>query len=443
MSPSTALAERTKAVDPTNALSGAPGSPHGENVGVWWLTPAGVVTLVVPATLALAWFYPDEVYRRAWGAAKSLTWPTVVSLAAASLVFIAVSLLVMALARRLPRAGWPRLDSHAIAVLRRASTVLFVLTIVGYLALLAAGLARGARPGDILARLFGGDVSADALKSQFAPITGITSLTQMGIGLVIVAALLLVVAPSRREVIRLVVVVLLALLRAVVVSERLAIIEIVLPLLAVGAMAAANEPRLRTWLRWAPLLLVPLGALVFAGFEYGRSWVYYRSQGEGSFMAFATERLAGYYATAYNNGQLLLDQNPPSAPYLSVQGLWEAPGVAQSGIYGWLNPAGPGDFSWLLSAYANPEFNNPCGLCLPLHDFGLLGGIAFFALASVLVTLVFVAFWNAHPVGLLAYPALFTGLWELPRYLYWTQGRLLPVLAVLVVVGLLALRRAR
>ena len=33
------------------------------------------------------------------------------------------------------------------------------------------------------------------------------------------------------------------------------------------------------------------------------------------------------------------------------------------------------------------------------------------------------------------YPVLFTGLLELPRYVYWTQGRVVPAFVVLLVLA--------
>ena len=40
----------------------------------------------------------------------------------------------------------------------------------------------------------------------------------------------------------------------------------------------------------------------------------------------------------------------------------------------------------------------------------------------------------------LLYPPLVTGLFEVPRYLYWTQGRLAPALVALALIGWWATR---
>jgi hypothetical protein len=413
------------------------------NAPLWWLTPPGVVLMVVPVSLLLAWLYPDETYRQAWSTAKSLDTDTVRNLAIAAMVFVVAALATMLFTQQRALTGrWPALTPRALALLRRAHWWLFAGTLFGYIALMAAGLSRGARPADLLARLVGAPVSADALKEQFAPVTGVTSLTQLGIGFVIVTTFLLLADPNRGLMVRMGVVLGLGLLRAFLLSERLAILELVLPLLAVVAMAAMANRTLRPALRALPAVLLPLGVALFALFEFGRSWSFYRSRTGGSFLEFAGERFAGYYATAYNNGQLLISHSERTAdvPYLSIQGIWEAPGVAQLGLYERVNDAVPVDWLWLLGSYGNPEFNNQCGVCVPVGEFGAAGAAVFFAAVGVLVTLTFVGFTNAHPVGLLVYPVLFTGLWELPRYLYWTQGRLLPVLMVLLVLGVVIAR---
>lgn len=404
------------------------------NWGLWWLAPAGAASLTVFTSLGAAWLVTDEVFRRAWDSPKSLTGGTVELVAITALVFVVASLFTLLLAGRrvVPRA-WPAVPPAAIPGLRKAHWGLFAVTCVGYLALLLAGVSRGVRPADIAAR-FTGEGSADQLKGQFAPITGITSLTQMGIGFVIVTALLLLSQPRRGDVVRLTLVLTLALSRTMVASERLAILEVLLPLVAIAAMVLAH--RFRGFLRLAPLVFLPVVVAIFAVFEHGRSWSFHRNEQDGQFWLFAVERLGGYYATAFNNGELLISKADAGVPYLSVQGVWEAPGIAQLGLYERVNGAGPPDVAWLFTGFANPEFNNPCGICLPLHDFGPSGAAVFFAVLGVLVTLTYAAFLNAHPVGLLVYPALFTGLWELPRYLYWTQGRFLPVLAVLMIIGL-------
>ena len=48
----------------------------------------------------------------------------------------------------------------------------------------------------------------------------------------------------------------------------------------------------------------------------------------------------------------------------------------------------------------------------------------------------------AKPFGILFYPVAFLGMLELPRYMYWTEGRAVPALIALGVVGVLMQRES-
>ena len=145
------------------------------------------------------------------------------------------------------------------------------------------------------------------LKVLFAPVAGVTSLTQVGIAQVVLAALVLCHGRSPAVVRRLVVVLVLGLLRSYLLTERLALLELVVPLLAVGAAHRRRRRGRGRFLPFAPVLALPVLLVVFGIFEYSRSWNYYRTRTTQSFPLFVVNRLAGYYATSYNNGALQLD----------------------------------------------------------------------------------------------------------------------------------------
>lgn len=419
------------------------------DAGVWWVSPVGAALLVVPASLLAAALYTDADYRALWGTAKSLTPATVLLIACALAVFLLGALLPMFGHRRAAGTPWPALPPRSVPLLRAAARWLLGLTLFGYAALVGAAVTRGLRPADVAAALAGQAAAADNLKQLFAPVTGVTSLTQMGIAFAVVATVLIVsgAAPRRRLLVGLGLVTSLAAARAFLASERLALIEVVLPAVAVVAMAAATgrRPWARSAARAAPAALLPAAVVLFGVFEHSRSWAFYQRTSSGGFLDFALARFAGYYATAYNNHQLLADHTTVVAqvPFGTLEGLWSAPGVASAGLYEALNGGPPAAVGVVLAQYGNPEFNNPCGICTPLLDYGHIGGLVFIGVAGVVVGAAYWAFANAAPVGLLVYPPLFTGVLELPRYLYWTQGRLLPALTVLAVLGLLVARVAR
>jgi hypothetical protein len=218
----------------------------------------------------------------------------------------------------------------------------------------------------------------------------------------------------------------------------LAILELIIPAVAVLAMLWSSRA---DWVsratRLAPVIFAPAVLLVFGAFEYSRSWVFYQARSGGSFLDFAIERLSGYYTTAYNNGQMLylFEHSPGRLPLRTLEVLWTAPGIDQVGLYDRLSPGASGALGDLLAQKANPEFNNPCGLCDPFLDWGAFGGLVWWAVAGLLLGLAYRAFCNGSTVWILAYPPLVTGLFEVPRYLYWTQGRLAPALVALLLTG--------
>ena len=404
---------------------------------VWWISPVGAVLLVVPLSLLVADRIPDLDYRIFYRTPKVLTHAdTLLFLAAAGVLVLGLLVPVVARASQ-PAATWPALSPPARRVLARGETVAFWLTVTGYVLLGVIGLARGATPAVLYAAVVSGDNYTGQLKTLFAPVAGITSLTQVGIAYVVVAGTLLSTGFSARLVRRIAIVVLLGLARAYLLTERLAVLELLVPLLAIGAFRVRQRARHGGWVGAVPVVAVPALLVVFGAFEYSRSWVFFRDRTTLSFPQFVVNRLAGYYATSYNNGSLQLAHPAEGRlPFDSIQAFWTAPGISQLNLYERLSHQGGSDLlNTVLAQYGNPEFNNPGGLATPFIDFGTVGGLVFFLLCGLVVGTAYSGWRSGRPVGLLLYPVLFTGLLELPRYVYWTQGRIVPAVVVLLVLA--------
>ncbi len=418
------------------AGTGAPAEPR--RWGLWWLSPTGSVTIIIPATLYLAWVFDNQTYVDQWRTPKVLTTATILTALTAVVVFMIAGLLPQFAKWRTLSKPWPSFSESQYESLATCAKWIFRATLVGYLTMFGAAVARGARP-TIFIDAFTGDGTNDALKDYFAPITGITTFTQVGIAYVVVATLLIIRHPVPYIRTKLALIIFLGLFRAFFVSERLAIIELVFPIVAVLAMVGAGSRHGRTRIasKLAPILLVPAAMGMFAFFEYFRSWtVYYAAQPNNGFFSFAVERFAGYYVTAYNNGQIALDYHPPDAvPYNSIAFLWQAPVVSQLGIYDKLNHGPPLDWFAVLVAHGNEELNNVGGIQEPFVDFGSIGGYIFFAAAGLILGWLYLGFKNGSPMAVIVYPPLVTGLFEMPRYLYWTQGRFTPGLVALIITG--------
>jgi hypothetical protein len=414
-------------------------------LGAWWLSPVGAVLLVGPASLLGAWAISDARYRAEWRTPKELTDSFTVLMLAGLAALVLGAAWWQLRSPKVWRGPWPALDDTQRALLHRAATWPFRATMFGYLALTAIGLARGVSPGTLLVSLATFSTS-DGLKDAFAPIAGVSSFTQVGIAHVVIGTLLLRspragrAAADRLVRRRLAVVLVLALLRAFLLSERLAVLELLVPALAIVALRGSVHARraVRLRVRLAPAVLLPALIAVFGFFEYTRSWQFYRAHGGSSFWDFAVVRFAGYYATAYNNSAIVEAHGtfPGRLPYWVVELLWTAPGPAQLDLYGRLSGGDAGwAFAQAIAQHGNPEFNNPGGLGVPFIDLGPVGALLFLLALGAVCGWCWASLRSGRPAGMLLYPVVLVGLFELPRYLYLTQGRVLPALVVLVLLA--------
>jgi len=417
---------------------------------LWWLSPVAVSLFVAVASIVPTALLGDDFFRTLWRSPKSVTSHTLflfgcgaAALAFGSLIVIAI----MATGETLS-AEWPVLNHRAAHLMRRASTLLTTLTVTGYLGFAFLIAQAGIQPAALFAP---SDDSGAPLRDSIGTIPGVTTMTQFGLAAVVISSVLLVNEYSRSELAKLLIVIGLALPRAYIFSERLAILELVVP---VGVVLAARMAAQRgMWRRAAQLLpIVSLVALLvmFGAFEYFRSWNYYRDHTTMSYPQFTVSRFAGYYTTALNNGQLVLDHLnwPNRLPYDTIEGFWVAPGIESVGLYerlgGHLPPYGrprtESIYAGVLDHFGTPEFNNQSGYVGPFIDYGTVGGLVFFLVAGLIAGFLYSAFCQARPVGLLLYPLFFLGLVEMPRYIYWPQGRTTYAWIALVIVTVLVAR---
>jgi hypothetical protein len=411
--------------------------------GIWWLSPAGALSLSALPTLFLAVRTSDMDYRIAWGTPKALTSQTVALAVCGLLAFVLAASLFMMLPQgaSTPK-SWPNLSPAQNRVLEAAAGPLFWLTVLGYAAFLLTGLRNGLRLGSLLQSVAERDVYSANIKGVVGTIPGVTTLTQVGIAFVVVSMLVLVQYPNGRLRRRLALVMLLAVLRSILVTERLAILELAVPAVAVltfHQMALRRRSARRYCaIMLAPLIFIPLLLTVFGAFEYSRSWVYFSTRTSHSYSQFVVQRFAGYYATAYNNGQLTLSYEgyPGRVPYESVEAVWTAPVIAR--LLPYPGPSPSVARATNLRLHGNPEYNSPCGLLTPYLDWGTGGGFAYLAIIGGLLGFLYRRCVGGRVFAVVLYPAMTTGLFELPRYIYWTLGRFMPALVALCLVGWLS-----
>jgi len=342
-------------------------------------------------------------------------------------------------------------ERHA---LYRVMVGLFILTLLGYLIWVAESASRGFGISSV------GQLSSDAasgasytIRQETGTVPGLTTATQFGIAVTIIGAIL---GPAYRRSVKYMMgtVLVLAAARAYINSERLAFIEVAVPMAVVLLSRAytresrglrAQRRRRRIW--WAPIVAIPVLVLGFAGLEYYRSWQSYKATVHTSELSWAANRLDGYYSTSYNNAQMLTSTNswpqPRALPVGSIPVVWNIPVLDK--VFNYKAFTG---FDWrvtqtqALTRYTNAEFNNFSGILWTYLDYGIVGGMIFIGLFGALTGGLYAAFAQRRRWGLLLYPLFVEGLIDLPRVTYLLDGRAFPAIVGLVWAGF-SLRRAR
>jgi hypothetical protein len=397
----------------------------------WWMHPGATIVLALLPGIVLCALLSPSYFIAQFGTPKFVRTSEVVLVVAMTLAFVAGTVVATSLvgSRKAPEPDAATSDVLA-ARLRKAATVLFWMTVAGYVIWLLVGISRGLRPPDVVQVLTGGGTKAT--KQFLAPVAGATTFTQFG-PLAVVAIMLahrMEASPTSRR--RLGVLIVLALIRAVIYAERIALIEILLPMAIVAfAYPLVAGPR-RARLVLLPLW-VPIALLVFFGsFEYLRSYSSqsYRNAYAGrSYADFTTTRLGAYFATAINNGALLtsVDRRTHDVPYYTIRGFWDFPVVSRLLPYREVS----GDevrstFSTTLKARGNPEFNNPSAMMTTVFDLGKGVSVVFWFGLGTALGWCYAQFRRRDIRGLVIYPVLFLGLLEAGLVLYWAQGRAVP-----------------
>lgn len=423
--------------------------------GLWWLSPTVIVVAMTFPLMVLAHATPADRFLRAWRTPRHLDRSTFWLFSAMVAALLAGILFSAVLSRKghgrahhetlHPLAAPDNSNGHG-PLLATACTVLFRLTLLGYVAWLVSAARSGVTPGEVMNLMQSADTTSSALRDRVGPIPGVTTLTQFGIGAAILCAL--GVAPGSTGRRRIVILLVLATARAFLLNERLALIEIVVPLAVIGCgrLDRVGNGWRRRLVVLAPVLAVPSLVIAFALFEYSRSWTWYSENTDDTYSEFIVTRLSGYYVTAFNNGALGMEHDrwEGRLAHDSLALMWELPGVDRALSYESVTGRSYDEYrQGLFARFGNDEFNSPSGLATPLIDFGVIGGLGFLFAIGLVVGSLHQSFVAGRLNGILLYPIVFVGLLELPRYLYWTAGRAAPAAGAMLAVSYLVRRPAR
>jgi len=400
---------------------------------IWWLHPTAVFAVVVLGSMLLALLVSPEAYSL-YGTPKYLSgWHFGLALGA----------VLMFAAGRRAAGSWgapAQVDEQSLdRSLLRWFIAAAALSLCGYAAWFAVAMKNGLSLGMIRELFMNPDSGAVYIikEDMFTTIPGVTTCTQFGIAAIILGTWLYLRGAKQVRV-WLGLLLAVTLVRAGLNSERLAIIEVVLPAGIVWLRFRVLGVALSGWQRSAvnlgPIAAVAGLVMMFGSIEYFRSWPAYQQEFD-SVAEFTIWRLTGYYSTALNNGALLLEfRGTWPLPYNSLHAIWKFPLVRKSPLaYDRLTGLDPGEEAWqLLGSHANQELNNDSGLFQPALDFGIVGYFVFWLAVGFLAGRLYRGYLAGNRAGMLLYPILFVSLLETPRILYLPSARVFPSLVLLV-----------
>ncbi|GEN81286.1 hypothetical protein AFE02nite_30200 [Actinotalea fermentans] len=383
----------------------------------WLWAPGGLMVILAIPAVVWTFLLPPDAFPVLFGQPAFLN----ASLRSVALLYCSLMLAVFLVgspARGRYR-GSIRLGPSHLRWLDQAVRSTTAVTIGAYLLWFGIAVARGLRPGDVIALLSGTRGSMYVLRNNyFESVGGVTTWMQIG-AIVVPLAVLRARAGGRSARNVILTVAALALLRAVLNSERLALIEILASWLVASLILRSAPPPVlrRAW--GGPALIVGTWVSLFAFFgvfEFFRSWATVRDSYGGSFWAYVQNLLLGYYATALNNSgfdhYLLGRERLPSALF---------DGDIYDSVFG------PSPIEGAARVYGLETYTNRSGVLSPYVALGLLGG----ALVVVAVALWFNVLARraarGRVVATVVYCASAVGLLEFARIFYFGSSRFLPV----------------
>lgn len=417
--------------------------------GIWWLHPATLFGAAGTLIGLAAYITPESMYRTYWRTPKFFDLSALEVTLACVAVFVFGAVLS---SQYLTRYAPPVATDLRQAVRWNVVIILFRtcvwLTVLGYVIWAALAVQRGMTLSVALGILAGEKGAMyDARFTYLPTIGGVTTLTQFGSAAAVLGAVIGCNVGWRVVRWQLSSILAIAVLRALLNSERFAIIELVVPFVIATLPCWLLEARLRsrfvrTAVNLAPLLGGVSLLVLFTAFEYFRSWSNYYAGRDLSLWEFGAMRLLGYYVTSFNNGAYFLHRlDPLNAPYFTLHFLWGFP--LSSPVIKRLFPDQLLDSTdkWFyfpfLESDANVEFNNADGMLFPLMDFGVPGGLIYWFLIGAICGLLYFLYCRKMPMGLTLYPIVYLGLLEVPLALYWGEGRALPTQCLLAAAPIL------
>ncbi|MFY0651225.1 MAG: oligosaccharide repeat unit polymerase [Cyclobacteriaceae bacterium] len=276
--------------------------------------------------------------------------------------------------------------------------------------------------------------SANFIKHNYDTIPGVTTLSQLGVLYVIIYYW--DIRKGRIFTTRFkayfLISIFLAIARTILWSERLAFVEVVVPIGLIFIVTKRIKSQLiRTVINFGPLLAIGGLFIVFGLFEYVRSWGRYQYS-YNSYIVFIVDRISLYYFTAINNvAAIIQETNWPSYSFGSIlTWIYKFPGIGT--FFAQIKPEEAfGNWGNFLSNYLDPEFNNRSGVLIAFTDSGLLGATLFAIAIGALTGVAYLSFVYNRGISRYLFPILFINLLDILRISYISDVRVFPIILFL------------
>lgn len=398
------------------------------------------LALYVPL-LALFLATPDSVFRTRYLSSKYSSLEGAIFYALAIALFAGGALVGDLMARRRYDTVESVPQRHARATLVRLCVIGLALAVFGYAVWFGLAVSRAGGVG-ALVDTYRSD-PATVRNYYFASVAGVTTLTQMAIGAVAVAV---AYGLFRRRLVAALVglVIVLSALVAVLASQRLALVELAVPI-AYLAVAGRKATLARLTLVTAAVVLV-VGSF-FISTEIRRTSPY-RPLAAGD----AVYRFFEYYLGSINNAFALADRYSLATPfYFATQPVWEFPGASHAGLtYEAISgidaeelyaPTSTAPDNVFVATGTTPRISTFGLAGQAAADFGWAAPLWFLGLGGVVGAVYRAASRRRFYRAL--YAVWIVGLLDFVRIDYFLATRVVPTYAVLAAIFLLVERRPR
>ncbi|NMO97556.1 oligosaccharide repeat unit polymerase [Paenibacillus lemnae] len=408
---------------------------------IWWMNPAYLFLILMSVVIAGGYLIPGESYLAFYRVNKFINDSNIWYSILPAVCFIVGSAAASLMTRGSGTShGFHDMLQHQEGYIKGWIKLLFGLTLFGYAIWFLIMIQNGFSLQLFLNVVRGEPGAIYAITENFKTITGITSFTNFGIPFVIFAVYYQVSNGKRTFNLMIAVVLVLTLIRAVFFSERLALMEILLPTLIIILAVKRKQGKKLPLVNYYPFI----GVIALIGFfglsEYFRSWLSFYVNIYPSFWEFIVTRFFGYYVTALNTGTLYVEQLGLQSipfPYFTFEWIWKFPGLSDHAYFSAFGVNPEAGINNTLESMGNPEFNNPSGLLLPYQDYSLIEALMFWILLGYASGLLYDGFKKGRTLGLIMYPIWMVGILEIPRYLYFSSGRFFPCWIMLITFTLM------